>query len=173
MTRVNYYLLCTCILIKSLTCLLCIWTCLHCLLVTIRTAVCPITGLDRPIGFQNVDVSRMYRRSAYECGKPYAPSAFIPKGYYWFSSVFKGWDNPMAIVRPEGLCQRKISVTISRIEPATFRLVAQCLNQMRPRDFFFFGSMVGDMFFVRTCLCSETFVHSVDVWWDFVVPKLE
>jgi hypothetical protein len=33
-------------------------------------------------------------------------------------------------VRPEGLSHRKTPVTPSRIETATFRLVAKCLNQL-------------------------------------------
>jgi len=76
--------------------------------------------------------SHISRQSAHEGGKvvspihrPPLPPGNIPGTYF-----FRGWVNPRVTVRPEGLCQQKIPMTPSRIEPATFRLVAQCFNHL-------------------------------------------
>jgi hypothetical protein len=89
----------------------------------------PITGLNWPTGFQQVEAPRfqdnrhmkVVRLSALCTGHLYPPGN-IPK-YSWYSFLLQN----------EGLCQWKIPMTPSRIEPATFRLVAQCLNHMRHR----------------------------------------
>ena len=65
--------------------------------------------------------------------QPYAPAAFTPQEIFLVFVYLRSWVDPRAIGRPEELCQWKVPMTPSGIEPATFRLEAQCFNQLRPR----------------------------------------
>jgi len=74
------------------------------------------------------------RQSTHEGGKgcqPYAPAAFTPQETFLIS--VRGRNFSTVILRTEGTCQWKIPMTLSGMEPATFRLLAQCLNRLRHR----------------------------------------
>ena len=83
-----------------------------------------------PGGWNFQNLQSVGARGLQSC-QPHAPAAFTPQEKSLVLICVTGWVNPRATMRPEGLKQRKIPITPSGIEPATFRLVAQCFNQLR------------------------------------------
>ena len=90
--------------------------------VLINGKAIPAQACFGPWGFQEFEVSQIARLSAYECGRVISPinRPHLPRYSYLLEA-----ESPQGQrLRPKGLCQRKISMAPSGIEPATFQLPA-------------------------------------------------
>ena len=93
----------------------------------------PCRGLDRPLELHEVEAPKISKQSAHDGGKVVSPMHWLPLPRKRFPLVLisvRGWADPRAIVRPEGLCQWKIPMTPSGTEHAAFCLVGHSLNQL-------------------------------------------
>jgi hypothetical protein len=94
---------------------------------------CYSTVLDRLLGLREVEAPRICRQSAHEGGKvvslTHRPP--LPQEISLVLISVRGWIDPRAKMPPEGLSQWEILMTALEMELATFRLVAQCVNQLR------------------------------------------
>ena len=111
--------------------------CVSALLIDLCHFLLTVNGKSVPLqAWTGPEVSRKlrfpdYMTKAQDDGKVVSLThrPFLPPGITLVLIPVRGWVDPRAIARSEGLCQWEIPMTPSGIERATFRSVAQYLNQ--------------------------------------------
>jgi hypothetical protein len=96
------------------------------------------------------------RLLALRAGRP------LPPGRFLVLISVRGWVDSRAIVWLEGLGQLKNPMTLSVFEPATFRLVAECLNQLRyrlPQAATGSSSIIAWTIRNHVCVRTKRFIH--------------
>jgi hypothetical protein len=121
----------------------------------------PITGLKRPLGFQEVDRLKTLVTLQVKVVSPVHRPPLPPQKLFLVVISVRGWVDPRVIVLSEGLRQWKISMTPYGIEPANFRLVANCATAYPPISMHSLNKL-GDY----------TTFHTSNYWTNRITVKL-
>jgi len=89
----------------------------------------PHTGLDRPLWLQELEALRISVQSVHESGKDVSPTQRQPLPPTVIH-VCNRLSCPLGYSAAERIWTTKIPVTPLGIEPTTFSIAAQCLNQL-------------------------------------------
>jgi hypothetical protein len=136
-----------------------------CLLKLTFSKACNCKGKSTPLqvwGFQKVEDPTFQdnRQSKVESfiSPMHRPSLPL-RNYSWYSFLLETESTPGLKCDRKGYVSEKIPMTPYRIEPATFRLVVQCLNQRKKRKYLALN--------VSTLHINK---KNVTLWHDFCVP---
>ena len=84
-------------------------------------------GAQRFPGSEGSQISWQQHRMVVGC-QPYAPAAFTPRKYSWYSFLLEAELIPVPLCDRKDFMSMKNPLTLAGIEPSTFWFVAQRLN---------------------------------------------
>jgi hypothetical protein len=97
----------------------------------------PLQALTNAEGSSSLKLSDFKRFGTWRWQSclPYAPATFIPRKHSWYWFLLEAELTPGSYAA-EGIISRKIPMTPSEINPATFRFCNSVLQPLRHRDIF-------------------------------------